>query len=111
MTEIFDFKDLGTYLHSKFIFQAENWQFASGISVYGSTSCTVTPPITLVIDGVGKYQISIITAKYAWARFISIPYICILVLQSGLSRCLMPWPPLTPGSHVGLDSVQTTTTP
>ena len=111
MTELFDFKAIGTYLHFKFIFRPENWQFSSGISVYGSTLCTVTSRITLVIDGAGKYQISIITVKYAWARFVSIPYICILVLQSGLSRCLMPRPPLTPGSHVGLDSVQTTTIP
>jgi hypothetical protein len=33
MAELFDFKALGTYLHFKFIFQAKNWQFASGISV------------------------------------------------------------------------------
>jgi len=62
MTEIFDFKDLVAY------------QFTA------SSLHTVTSPITVIIDGVGQYQISIITVKYAWV--IPIPYICILVFQS-----------------------------
>ena len=110
MAELFDFQALGTYLHFKFIFQAEETgNLPVAYQLTASSLHPMTSPITFIIDGVGQYQISIITVKYAWAT--PIPFICILVLQSGLSYCLMLQPPLTPHSHVGLDSVQTTTIP
>jgi len=62
----------------------------------------------LVVEGVGEYQIPMTTVKYAWV--LCIPYIYMLVFQSGLSGCPMPRLSLSPHSRVGLDSVRTTTT-
>ena len=70
--------------------------------------------ITLVIEGIGKYQIPMISVKYAWVM--TAPYLLVLVFQSGSSACLVSGLSsmsslLTPCSRVGPDSVQTTTIP
>jgi len=46
---------------------------------------TVTSCITLVVEGVGQYQILITAAKYPWIVFI--PFLLILIFQSGTSGC------------------------
>lgn len=44
---------------------------------------TVSPTFTLVVEGVGEYQVPTSTVKYAWV--LSTPFLLILVLESGLS--------------------------
>jgi hypothetical protein len=69
---------------------------------------TVSPTFTLVVEGVGEYEVPTSTVKYAWA--LSAPFLLILVLESGLSSSSCPtlrlllW--LTPRSRIGVDSVQ-----
>jgi hypothetical protein len=68
--------------------------------------------MSVVIEGVGQVQTQVVTVKYAW--IVSIQPLLILVFQSGLSNsCLSPrlLLRLTPCSCVGIDSVQTITTP
>jgi hypothetical protein len=70
----------------------------------------VASSITVVFEGGGLYEMPTSSVGYAWVA--SAPFLLILVLQSGVSSCLVViLLLLTSRSRVGHDFIQSTTIP
>jgi len=76
------------------------------------STALVTSSITVIFEGVGRYEIPTRTVQYAWVA--STPFLLLLVLQSGVSSCLvviLSESSLRLCSCVGLDFIQSVTIP